>query len=463
MEEGKQMTVSTAYGQIEGTTKNGCEFYLGIPYAKPPVGALRFQKPERPKPWSGVYRADHFGCRSMQGENPGESFYKKEFYSNPDFTCEMSEDCLYLNLCVPKWEDGHSQEKLPVAVYIHGGAFLGGAGSNLPFVCDNLAKAGVIVVTVNYRLGVFGFLCHPLLGVPGQNEAGGNYGLWDQIAAITWVKENIAAFGGDPGNVTVFGQSAGAMSLQVLAVSEQTEGLFERMILQSGGGYRHPLAAGRSIAEASDFAEDLLEALGIPDMEWKESEEKKKRALAALYETSAEDMMKAAGIMIGKAFSRRKGMPFVPVVDGELLKEEQDVLIEKGRYHAVPYLLGANGDDITTENQTEKSPENNPMQAANLAFAEKVSGDGRTEAYVYYFDRKLPGDESGAFHSAELWYVFGSLAYCWRPFTEADHALSAEMIGYWSNFMKNGSPNGEGLPEWSAYTREAPFVRRLDV
>lgn len=458
------MVVSTNYGQIEGTAKNGCEIFLGIPYAKPPVGPLRFHKPRRLKPWSGVYRADHFGCRSMQTENPRDTFYKKEFYSNPDFACGMSEDCLYLNIWVPGRKDtARSQEKLPVAVYIHGGAFLGGAGSNLPFVCDNLAKAGVIVVTVNYRLGALGFLCHPLLGVPGENEAGGNYGLWDQIAAIAWVIENIAAFGGDPENVTVFGQSAGAMSLQVLAVSEQTDGLFARMILQSGGGYRHPLGECRSIERASGFAEDLLAALGIRDREWTKGQEQRKRALAALYETSEEEMMRAAEAAVAQAFIQRKGMPFVPVIDGELLTKDQDALIEEGRFHAIPYLLGANGDDLTTENRTERLPENNPMQAANLAFAEKVSGAGRTEAYVYYFDRKLPGDESGAFHSAELWYVFGSLSYCWRPFTEADHALSAEMIGYWTNFMKNGNPNGDGLPEWSAYTQENPYVRRLDI
>lgn len=453
------MIVTTKYGQIEGITENGCEIFKGIPYAKPPVGKLRFRKPEKPESWRGIYRADKFGFRSMQGPERG-GFYHKEFYSNPDFETPMSEDSLYLNIWVP---EHRNNEKLPVAVYVHGGAFLGGAGSNLPFVCNELAKAGVIVVTINYRLGAFGFLCHPLLGVPGENEAGGNYGLWDQIEALRWVKENIESFGGDSENITAFGQSAGAMSLQTLAVTEKAKGLYQQMILQSGGGYKNPLAEYRSISRASETAEDLLEELGIYNKEWMESEEKRQKALDALYQTSSEDMMKAVGKVIGKSFEQKKGIPFVPVMDGELLTKDGNLLMEEGKYNPASYLLGANGNDITTEGASENSPETNLMHKGDIAYAQMVNENSEKPAYVYYFDRKLPGDDSGAFHSAELWYVFGSLDYCWRPLEEADYVLSKKMISYWSNFMKTGNPNGTKENEWRPCTREDSYFKVLDV
>ncbi len=465
------MIISTAYGKIEGMKQGNCIVFKGVPYAKPPVGALRFHKPLRPDPWEGVYRADHYRCKSMQGKNPRDTFYKKEFYSNPAFEVPMSEDCLYLNIWVPcpgeepadatcpGGEPGGG--KLPVAVYVHGGAFLGGAGSNLPFVCDGLVSAGVIVVTINYRLGALGFLCHPLLAVEGENGAGGNYGLWDQIAAIEWVRENIGAFGGDAANLTVFGQSAGAMSLQALAVSPRTKGLFQRMILQSGGGYRNPLGQQREIETASGFAEDLLAELGIRDGEWKQSEAARRKALAALYETPEEEMMQAAEAALIQAFAQKKGMPYVPVIDGELLPAACDRLIEAGAFHPISYLLSANGDDITTEQEKEHTPETNPLHQANLAYAQIVNQNPDARAYACYFDRKLPGDESGAFHSAELWYVFGSLRYCWRPMEEADYDLSRRMIAHWSNFMKTGDPNGEGAKEWRVCTAKDPYYMTL--
>ena len=453
------MIVNTKYGQIEGITENGCEIFKGMPYAKPPIGALRFHKPQKLEGWKGIYKADHFRCKSMQGP-PRGGFYLKEFYSNPDFSTEASEDSLYLNIWVPS---NKAVQKLPVAIYVHGGAFMGGAGSNLPFVCNELAKSGVIVITINYRLGAFGFLCHPLLGVDGENEAGGNYGIWDQLEAFLWVKENIEAFGGDKDNITVFGQSAGAMSLQALALTHQAEGLFHRMIMQSGGGYRNPLAEYRSIEKASETAEDLLEALGIHNKEWTKSAENRQLALKALYETSSEDMMEAVGKVIAKAFQERKGMPFVPVIDGELIIEDGNILIDKGEYLNIDYMLGANANDITTEGQTEVSPETNLMHQGNIAFAKKINAEIDKKAYVYYFKRKLPGDDSGAFHSAELWYVFGSLDYCWRPLEKSDYELSKRMISYWSNFMKTGNPNRQGSDYWKRCTQENPYFEVLDV
>lgn len=453
------MIIETKLGKIEGVSENGCDIYKGIPYAKAPVGALRFRKPQPVEPWEGVYQADHFRNKCMQGPaRPG--FYLKEFYSNPEFQTEPSESGLYLNIWVPQ---EHMEGPCPVAVYVHGGAFMGGAGSNLPFVCDRLAKAGVIVVTMNYRLGVFGFLCHPVLGVDGENEAGGNYGLWDQVQAFCWVKENIAAFGGDPENVTAFGQSAGAMSLQALSVSPAAEGLFQHVILQSGGGYKNPLGGYKSIGEAAVTAEDFFEALGFTNKEWETSAEKKAELLTKLHTASTEEIMEAMGTVIGKSFAKNTGLPFVPVVDGELLPQDGNRQIAEGKFHKVPYILGANKDDMTTEGQEERTQENNAMQQANIRLAETVNEEGSNAAYVYFFERRLPGDERGAFHSAELWYVFGSLEYCWRPLTEADRALSDEMIAYWSNFMKSGDPNGQGLEAWNPCTREDAFVKIFDV
>lgn len=270
----------------------------------------------------------------------------------------------------------------------------------------------------------------------------------------------LAGCGGNAANLTVFGQSAGAMSLQALAVSPRTRGLFRRMILQSGGGYQNPLGQQRDIETASGFAENLLAELGIRDGEWKQSEAARRKALAALYETP-EELMQAAEAALIQAFAQKKGMPYIPVVDGELLPAVSDRLIETGAFHPIFYLLSANGDDITTEQDKEHTPETNPLHRANTAFAQIVNQNPEAQAYVCYFDRKLPGDESGAFHSAELWYVFGSLRYCWRPMEDVDYALSDRMITYWSNFMKTGDPNGDGAKEWRVCTEEDPYFMTL--
>ncbi len=445
------MIVNTRYGRIEGVLERNCEVFKGIPYAKAPVGSLRFKKPMKPESWEGVYKADKFRARSLQGpQRPG--FYSKEFYSDPDFETAQSEDCLYLNIWIPVKKN--TGERLPVAVYIHGGAFLSGGGSNLPFAGNTLAERGVILITVNYRLGALGFLCHPFLAEKGVNEAGGNLGLWDQVMAFNWVKDNIEAFGGDPERITAFGQSAGAMSLQALALSGRLEGLVSGMILESGGGYRNPLGELRDRAKASDIAEILFEELGA-------GKDDKKDVLDKLMNTPEDVFMEKCGRVIGRCFQEKKGMPFVPVIDGELLTDSLDKLTDEGRYLKVPYILGCNGDDITTEGNVHKSPDNNPMHIADISFAEKAAADGG-RAYVYYFDRKMPGDDAGAFHSAELWYVFGSLERCWRPLEKKDFELSDEMMRYWMNFFETADPNGrEADGSWLPYEGENCFVKEF--
>jgi para-nitrobenzyl esterase len=447
--EGKVLIVETKYGKIDGITENGCNIYKGIPYAKPPVGRLRFAKPQKPEKWQGVLMADHAGNMAMQRKQIKGSFYQKEFYNNPDFTVAMSDDCLYLNI----WKPSECRDSnLPVAIYIHGGAFMSGAGSNLPFEASALAKKGVIIVTINYRVGVWGFLSHPILEKKNHEATSGNYGLWDQIEALNWVRENISAFGGNPDNITLFGQSAGAMSLQILALSPITEGLYQKMILQSGGGYKNPLAEFRTMEKAQMFAQWFFDELGI-DIE-------DENMIDKLETLPAQEIQDAAEAAVGKSFQNKAGIPFVPVIDGEILRDNGDNLIENKLFHKTPYILGANANDITMENASDFSQENNPMQMSNIAFA-KLGNDAGADCYVYYFTRQLPGDESGAFHSAELWYVFGSLDYCWRKdeMQKEDWILSDEIMTYWSNFMKSGNPNQDGMEAWEKCTMDRPFVK----
>ena len=234
--------VEIRQGKLRGVEGTYADIYRGIPYAKPPVGELRFHAPEPPEPWEGIYAADTFSCICPQlGQEPG-SFYEKEFYSDPAFMPPQNEDCLYLNIWTPKSEEPRREEDLcPVAVWFHGGGFINGFGSEIEFDGEAYAKRGIVLVTVNYRLGLLGYFAHPDL--TARDGHSGNYGLLDQIAAIDWVRENIAAFGGNPDQITIFGQSAGGMSVRALISSPLMKGKVRGAILQSCGGYHSPLTA----------------------------------------------------------------------------------------------------------------------------------------------------------------------------------------------------------------------------
>ena len=432
--------VSVKQGLLQGVEKDGYDVYYGIPYAKAPVGALRWHAPVPPEPWDGLRSAAEFPNRSMQETDRKDPFYGKEFYDEDRYQTPVSEDSLYLNVWTPS---GSAGDRLPVAFYIHGGAFMGGFGHEKEFDGAAHCRRGVILVTVNYRLGPWGFLAHPWLSAERAAEGGpavsGNYGILDQIAALRWVRENIAAFGGDPENITVFGQSAGGMSVQTLLSSPLTEGMFSRAILQScvGLSYDHPLA--RAEAEGLRFAENA----GVHSLE-------EMRLL------TPEQVHAAAAPIIMEGFPKME-LPYTPVIDGYLLTTGYDAAMREGRTHAVPTVVGSTKNDIATDAEAVARGELGKVYAGSMAWAEAQAALGRN-AYLYYFTRQLPGDDAGAFHSSELWYTFGTLGRCWRPLTEADLRLSEQMLDYWTAFMKTGAPNGPGLAVWPVYQKPGDMM-----
>jgi len=426
------MQVKTAYGLLEGCSFDGYAAFFGVPYAKPPVGALRWHRPLPPEPWEGVRPAKSFPNRSMQ-EIRHDPFYDKEFYDEPAYQTPVSEDSLYLNIWTPA---AGQDKKLPVALWIHGGAFMGGFGHEKEFDGAAYCRRGVILVTVNYRLGPWGFLAHPWLSAEAGAEGGpavsGNYGILDQIAALRWVRENIAAFGGDPEKVTIFGQSAGGMSVQTLLTSPLSRGLFSRAILQScvGLSYDHDLASAE--AQGEQFSQNAGAA-----------------SLEELRALTPEQVFAAAGPIILAGFPKME-LPYTPIQDGFVLTEGYDRAMAEGKTHPVPTLVGSTLNDIATEREAVERGERGKVYAGSLAWAEAQRRRGRP-VWLYDFRRQLPGDGAGAFHSSELWYLFGTLDRCWRPMTEGDHELSERMLDYWTNFMKTGDPNGEGLPRWEGF------------
>lgn len=433
-------------GEVSGVpseTPNVC-IYKGIPYAAPPIGDLRWKQPQPVKPWKGIRQCDTFGAASLQGDLTPGSFYWKEFYQGGD--PKRSEDCLYLNVWTPA--AGKPEAKLPVIFWIHGGAYMGGYGHEIEFGGDAYAKKGVILVTINYRLGMCGFLAHPLLTAENDGKGSGNYGLFDQLAALKWVKRNISAFGGNPDNITVMGQSAGAGSVQALISSPLTKGLIQRAIIQSGGGLGGIISA-KSLQEAEKQGSDMWKAAGISTLE-------EMRAYPA--EKFQEVLMKY--MQQQKSF----GLPYSPCVDGELLTAPLDETARNGQELDIPYLIGYTSEDMMPE----------VMKKAATDWSLLLEQQGRKPAYVYCFSRDLPGEDmpssqgafgdmKGAFHSSELWYTFGTLGKCWRPMEKADYELSERMVSYWTNFAKTGNPNGEGLPQWEPCTKANPHIQTLDI
>ncbi len=359
-----------------------------------------------------------------------EGFYAKEFYT--DEKIERSEDCLYLNIWTPA--DAQPGDKLPVFFWVHGGAFLHGCGAEKEFDGEQFARNGVILVTINYRVGALGFFAHPDLAAENPEGISGNYGIYDQIAALTWCRQNIASFGGDPDNITAAGQSAGCMSVQILISSPLTKGMIRRAILQSGGGLN---------GLNRDFSQESREAVS-------------KKLMEALGASTIEEMRAIPGEKIAEVqytIRAEDGLCWTPVVDGVLLTAPVDDVARAGGAHDIDYMIGSTGDDIGADARR--------LEYSAVYWAKNQLALGRRPAYLYFFDRKLPGDDAGAFHSAELWYEFHTLDRAWRPWEPCDWALEKAVSTYWANFARCGDPNGAGLPHWRPYTADAPVQMRL--
>lgn len=420
-------TVTVEGGQLQGvlTENPDVMIFKGVPYAAPPVGDLRWALPQPVIPWEGVKVCDTFGAPATQGGRRPGSFYYIEFQPEP--LPPTSEDCLFLNIWAPAKSVGHKDAKLPVAFWIHGGAYAGGCGNDVAFDGEAWVERGVILVTINYRLGLLGFFSHPELTAENGWGGSGNQGIYDQLAALKWVYNNIEQFGGDPSKITIMGQSAGAGSVKTLVSSPLTKGLVSKAIIQSGGGVGGGIMGGGPARSPQSYDEQ-----GLATME--------RAGFASLKEMRAADIKNVPGGMGGTH------------VDGNLITMSFDEATYNNALLDIPIMIGSNGDDISD------------MREGVNRFCAVRDSLGNKPTYDYFFDRKLPGDDAGAFHSAELWYMFNTLGRSWRPFTDGDFALSEKMMDCWANFVKYGNPNGDGVNgEWKPYTRQNPFVELFDV
>jgi para-nitrobenzyl esterase len=454
--------LQTASGQIQGTKSadGKVRAYKGIPFAAPPVSKLRWKPPQPVENWSGVRPASEFGARCMQGRPYADMVFRD---SGP------SEDCLYLNVWTPA---ASAREKLPVMVWIYGGGFAAGATSEPRQDGEALAKKGVVVVSMNYRLGVFGFFAHAELTSESGRNASGNYGLMDQTAALGWVRDNIAAFGGDPAKVTIFGESAGSFSVNAQMASPVARGLFHRAIGESGAFFGNTLRA-KTLAESEAADLKFVESMGA-------------HSLAELRAKPAQELLDA---------SLKAGGPgrFTANVDGYFLPEPVAKIFADGMQSKVPLLAGWNAD----ESSYRMFFGNRPVTAESFAVrvrtqygtdAEKVlklypcdteeqvkraAGDLASDQFIgfgtwkwiemqaagnipvwrYRFDQAAPGREAaGAVHALEIEFVFQTLRSKDVPWRPEDFKLSELMGSYWTNFAKTGNPNGKGLAEWPQYT-----------
>ncbi|HLY15805.1 MAG TPA: carboxylesterase/lipase family protein [Bryobacteraceae bacterium] len=468
-------TVRVDTGRVRGAAHNGVTAFKGIPFAAPPVGTLRWKAPLPAPDWKGVRDALEFGPRCMQGNIYNDMIFRDK---------GPSEDCLYLNVWTPA---ASPKARLPVMVWIYGGGFAAGATSEPRQDGGNLAKKGVVVVSMNYRLGLFGFFAHADLAKESGKGSSGNYGLLDQVAALQWVHRNVDRFGGDPAQVTIFGESAGSFSVSALMASPLAQGLFQRAIGESGAFFSTVLNLKR-LAESEEADAKFADSIGA-------------HSLDELRAKPAADLLAAA--------TRQGAIRFAPNVDGYFLPQTVREIFAAGKQSHVPLLAGWNRDeggyrgifgkdDPTAANYEAfakkrfagkageflklypgASDEQAKRSAQDLAgdqfiafstwkWLEMQGATGGSRLYRYEFDDAPPtpanGEEHGAYHSAEIEFVFGALASKDLPWRPEDKALSDLLSTYWSNFAKKGDPNGAGLPEWPVYSSQNQYqVMHLDA
>ena len=497
------LQVQTASGTLEGVYDSGIRIFRGVPFAQPPVGELRWQAPQPVQPWEGVQKADTFGPRAMQ----------RFIFSDMNFRSDgVSEDCLYLNVWTPAKNDGSrndgspsADERLPVLVYFYGGGFIAGDGSEYRYDGESMARQGIVTVTVNYRLNVFGFLAHPELTQASPQQASGNYGLLDQAAALQWVHDNIAAFGGDPERVTIAGESAGSFSVSAQMASPLSRDLIAGAIGESGSLLGNQLLSPLAEAEQNGvkFAQ-LVDAASLADL----------RAM------SAEALLEAT--------AHPDAPRFAAVIDGYFLPRSPQEIYAAGEQADVPLLLGWNSEESSYRGllgEKEPTPQNyaatvkerfgdqapdilrlypgtteaEVRQSATDLASDRFIGYGTWKwghghaqtsgqpVYRYFYTRPRPPmrpseteeavasseggatptqlPPAGAVHSAEIEYALGNLptnrVFDWQP---EDYQVSAIMQGYFVNFVKTGDPNGLGLPEWPpADAQQLSPVMYIDV
>jgi len=466
-------TVSVEGGLISGVKSNSSDVvaFKGIPFAAPPVGGLRWKEPQPVQPWFGIRTCDAFGPSPMQAKPTPFMVYTTEFLIPEK---PISEDCLYLNV----WTKAHRGEKRPVFVWIYGGGFSSGGTAVPIYDGETMAKKGIIFVSVNYRVGVFGFLAHPDLTKESPNHASGNYGLLDQIAALKWIKNNIAAFGGNPDNVTIDGQSAGSMSVNCLVASPVAKGLFNKAIAESGSYLiANPTLQSNNL--------DAAEQQGV-----KFENTAHASSLEELRKVPADQLMKIPG-------------RYSPIVDGYVLPEPVSQIFAEGKQNNVPVLTGWNADESFVSGFKKKDayvrqikeqagakademlkyyPGNTDEEAARsqvkmsrdmifamsgYKWASLQSSQAKAPIYVYYFKRKLPATADyvkyGAFHTGEVAYVMDNLKFLNRPWEPADQPLASLMSSYWVKFIANGNPNGKGLPDWPRYNADTKKAMVFDT
>ena len=391
--------VKTTGGLISGTASRNVHIFKGIPFAAPPVGELRWRAPQPVNPWTGIKKCEQFGPSPMQPSPVPFSMWSAEFLIPKE---PISEDCLYLNV----WSSIATNEKKPVLVWIYGGGFVSGGSAAPIYDGEAMAEKGVVFVSINYRVGVFGFFAHPQL----NKET--NFGLMDQVAALQWVQNNIEAFGGDKNNVTIAGQSAGAISVMCLMASPLAKGLFAKAVVQSGAGLSAGAARTIELQEMESAGEKIFAQFGVTDMN-----EAKKLPAEKLLQAKAR---------------------FAPVADGYLLPDKLWNIFSAGLQNKVPLLVGANQDEDSVY----------ALNALNLAKLHSPAAP----VYLYRFTRQTPGlSGHGAFHSAEIVYAFNNLKFLFGIWQPVDHKLTRKMNNYWVNFAKAGNPNGRGLRKWPAF------------
>ena len=455
--------VATQSGLVRGERQGDLTVYKGIPFAAPPVGDLRWRAPQPVLPWEGVKPTTAYGPDPFQGDGTGH----------------VSEDCLYLNI----WTPAKSPDvKVPVLVWIYGGGFSFGGNANPTHNGEFLARKGVVLVTVNYRVGPLGFLAHPDLCAESPHHVSGNYGLLDQIAGLQWIQDNIAAFGGDPDRVTIFGESAGGIAVSMLCASPLAEGLFHGAISQSGGSFgpdRETTYPGENMHLLAD-----AEAAGV--------------AFAA--RAGVDSLAAFRALPPGQIPPGFGSGAAWPVVDGWVIPDDQYKLYEAGRYHDVDILVGYNSDEGLSFSR-EKTPaefitnvekrygpwaekllaaypvgeDNVPKTARDLmrdaafgwqtwSWARLQARTGDANVFLYYFDQHParpttgPQADHGMPHGVDVPYVFQTLNREDPNLTAGDWAISDTVSTYWTNFARRGDPNGPGVPAWPQFTLENPQV-----